>query len=412
MKCNAWTLALIGASLVSVPAVTRAEESTNAVPALLTGLSATTLSGYVDTSAHWNLGTGNANLPSYTPNGVAGGKKADGFNLDVVNLTLNHPPGEGDWGAGYNATLLFGPDAAGYNNSFGSATSDFSLKDTYVELKAPLGNGLDVKLGTYTEILGYEVYEAGNNPNYTRSYGYGFEPTQMTGALATYQISSVVTAMAGICDVWSAGVNARGSQPFASKAESFKTYMGGVTLTAPKEMGFLAGSTLMGGIINGFDALNNVDKTSWYIGGTFNTPVTALKLGFAVDYVNLADNHLGAVVDPVSGTRAAEGAGYQGAYGLYLNYQATEKLSLSTRGEYFSQSGYLAAFARESGIGMPSSGFEVTETAQYQLWKNVVSRVEFRWDHAEHGRSFGGTTDGSPALENAFLLAANLIYKF
>ena len=142
MKYNAWTLALISAGAVSLPAVAHAEETTNAV---LTALSTTTISGYVDTSAHWNPGTGNVNLPVYTPNGVSGSGKADGFNLDVVALTLNKPPGEGDWGAGYNATLLFGPDAVGYNNSAGSTTSDFSLKDAYVDLHAPLGNGLDLK---------------------------------------------------------------------------------------------------------------------------------------------------------------------------------------------------------------------------------------------------------------------------
>ena len=146
MKYNAWTLALIGAGVVSPLAVAHADESTNAV---LTALTSTTISGYVDTSAHWNPGTGNANLPVYSPNGVAGGSKADGFNLDVVALTFSKPVGEGDWGAGYNATLLFGPDAVGYNNSAGSTKSDFSLKDAYVDLHAPIGNGLDFKLGTF-----------------------------------------------------------------------------------------------------------------------------------------------------------------------------------------------------------------------------------------------------------------------
>ena len=131
MKYNAWTLALISAGVVSLPAVAHAEENTKLY---LTALSTTTISGYVDTSAHWNPGTGNANLPLYSPNGKPGGTKADGFNLDVVALTISKPVGEGDWGVGYNATLLFGPDAVGYNNSPGSFPSDFSLKDAYVDL--------------------------------------------------------------------------------------------------------------------------------------------------------------------------------------------------------------------------------------------------------------------------------------
>src|SRR5664279_2158400 len=114
-KYNAWTLALVSAGAVSLPAVAKADEHTNYV---LTALSTTTISGYVDTSIQWNPGTGNQNLPLYTPNGAASGTKADGFNLDSVALTISKPPGEGEWAAGYNATLLFGPDAVGFNNSF------------------------------------------------------------------------------------------------------------------------------------------------------------------------------------------------------------------------------------------------------------------------------------------------------
>ena len=395
MKYNAWTLALVGAGVVSLPAVAHADEHTNVV---LTALSTTTISGYVDTSMQWNPGTGNQNLPAITPNGRPGGTKADGFNLNVIALTLSKPAGEEAWSAGYNATLLFGPDAAGYNTSVGAFPGDFSLKDAYVDLHAPLGNGLDIKLGTFTEVLGYEVYETGNNPNYTRSYGYAIEPTAMTGVLAGYQLSSSVAVNAGICDAWNAGVNARSSPP---KAESFKTYMGSVTFTCPTNCGFVSGSTLSGGAINGFDAGTGADKTSLYIGGTLNTPIPSVKVGAAYDYAMLGPNQFGAV---------QRQSGYQGAFGLYVSWQTTEKLSLYSRGEYFSESGYLAG----AGVaGAAASAFEFTETVQYDLWKNVLARLEFRWDHAEHGSGFGGFAAGAaPNAENAFMLAANIVYKF
>ena len=399
MKYNAWTLALIGAGVVSLPAVVHAEEKgTNA---LLSALSATTISGYVDTSAQWNPGTGNANLPVYTPNGVQGASKADGFNLDVVALTISKPVGEGEWGAGYNATLLFGPDAVGYNPSYGTTGSDFSLKDAYVDLRAPLGNGLDLKLGTFAEILGYEVYETGNNPNYTRSYGYEIEPLALTGLLAAYQFSPVISAQGGIANTWSTGINNRSDPP---KAESYKAYIGGVTLTAPDSLGFLAGSTLAGGVINGFDAgASQATKTSFYVGGTMKTPLKCLSVGIAYDYVALAN----ATTFDENGDTVIHNSGYQNASSLYLLWQATEKLTFNTRGEYFSQSQYLV------GSGMPSQAFAVTETVQYDLWKNVISRLEFRWDHSASGQdAYGGTQPGSPSLKNAFLVAANLIYKF
>ena len=399
MKYNAWTLALIGAGVVSLPAVSHAEEKgTNAV---LSALSATTISGYVDTSAQWNPGTGNANLPVYTPNGVQGASKADGFNLDVVALTISKPVGEGEWGAGYNATLLFGPDATGYNPSYGTTGSDFSLKDAYVDLRAPLGNGLDLKLGTFAEILGYEVYETGNNPNYTRSYGYEIEPLALTGLIAAYQFSPVISAQGGVANTWSTGINTRSDPP---KAESYKAYIGGVTLTAPDSLGFLAGSTLAGGVINGFDAgASQATKTSFYVGGTMKTPLKCLSVGIAYDYVALANAN---TLDE-NGDTVIHNSGYQNASALYLLWQATEKLTFNTRGEYFSQSQYLVS------SGMPSQAFAVTETVQYDLWKNVVSRLEFRWDHSASGQdAYGGTQPGSPSLKNAFLVAANLIYKF
>jgi hypothetical protein len=402
MKYNAWTLALIGAGVVSLPAIAHAEEkSTNDV---LTALSGTTISGYVDTSAHWNPGTGNVNLPVYTPNGQPGSSKADGFNLDLVALTISKPVGEGDWGAGYNATLLFGPDATGYNNAANAPNqSDFSLKDAYVDLHAPLGNGLDLKLGTFTEILGYEVYETGNNPNYTRSYGYEIEPTALTGGLATYQFSPVITAQGGIANTWSAGINSRGNPP---KAESYKTYIGGLALTAPDSLGFLSGSTLSGGVINGYDAVAaQAIKTSFYVGGNIKTPLKCLSVGVAYDYVAVANS---TTTDPDTGDTVNHNSGYQNATALYVLWQATDKLSFNTRADYLTQSQYLTS------SGMPRKAFGLTETVQYDLWKNVISRLEFRWDHSACGEeAYGGTdANAAPSLKNTFLVAANIIYKF
>ena len=56
---------------------------------------------------------------------------------------------------------------------------------------------------------------------------------------------------------------------------------------------------------------------------------------------------------------------------------------------------------------------DLTATVQYDLWKNVITRVEFRWDHSlNDADAFGGTVQGNPQYVNAFMLAANIIYKF
>jgi hypothetical protein len=112
--------------------------------------------------------------------------------------------------------------------------------------------------------------------------------------------------------------------------------------------------------------------------------------------------------DPVTGLPVPHNSGYQSAAAAYLLMQATDKLAFNTRVDYFSQSEFLAS------SGMPEEVFAVTETVQYDLWKNVVSRLEFRWDHSLNGTEAYGGTSGNPgpSLKNAFLVAANIIYKF
>src|SRR6478752_5207565 len=146
MKLNPWTLALVSAGIVSLPAVTRADEKITAVQ---TAIASTTLSGYVDTSAQWNPGTGDANLPPYA---FGGPSKADGFNLNVVKLALEKPIDAADvWGAGYKFEGLFGPDADTLNTQsvLSTGKSDFGIKQAYVALHTPVGNGLDFKSGVW-----------------------------------------------------------------------------------------------------------------------------------------------------------------------------------------------------------------------------------------------------------------------
>src|SRR5689334_7924219 len=197
MKLNPWTVALVGAGIVSLPSVTKADEK---IVALQTAIASTTLSGYVDTSAQWNIGTGNANLPPYAFGGTS---KADGFNLNVVKLQLEKPIDPAEiWGAGYKVDLLAGPDANTFSTQSPLATgkSDFAVKQAYVALHAPLGTGLDVKMGVWDTIIGYEVFESGNNPNFTRSYGYTMEPTTHTGILATYTVCPAFSVNVGIAN--------------------------------------------------------------------------------------------------------------------------------------------------------------------------------------------------------------------
>src|SRR5881628_2150452 len=103
MHVNKWTLGLGAVGLITLPSLGLAEEKSSTV---MTALSSTTISGFVDTSAHWDIGTGNAFVPGFIYN--AG--KQDGFNLNKVKVRIEKPLDEAQWSAGYRVDLLFGPD--------------------------------------------------------------------------------------------------------------------------------------------------------------------------------------------------------------------------------------------------------------------------------------------------------------
>jgi hypothetical protein len=400
MKFNKWTLGLAAVGVVSLASAAKAEEKANLVQ---TALSATTLSGYVDTSAQWNIGTGNARLPDYK---FGGASKADGFNLDVVQLRIEKPLDESEWAAGYRVDLWAGPDANVLGtqsiNSVGGA--DFAIRQAYVALRMPLGNGLDWKIGVFDSIIGYESVESPNNPNYTRSYGHSIEPQTHTGVLASYRFTDMISVSAGIANTMGPIINDRAQGPNTSAntmAESYKTYMGSVAVTMPDNMGFMSGSTLYAGVVNGFSSGAGGAQLNWYAGGTLATPVTGLRLGASFDYLDVRQSH-----------------GETWSVAAYASIQATEKLSFHARAEYLRDRGDQKFFTTDAtdptASTNPDRTMALTATAQYDLWKNVISRVELRWDHSLSGVGVWGGTDSTIAgtQKNEVMVAANIIYKF
>jgi hypothetical protein len=430
MKFNKWTVGLAAIGVVSLASAARADEKMSQVQ---TALSNTTLSGYVDVSAQWNLGQQNGlygvvgNTPGYAYGGI---NKADGFNLNAVDIALDKPQDESPWAAGYHVELMAGPDnpnslsvgtVAGVNT--GPIVKQISsplvgLRQAYVTLRTPVGNGIDWKVGVFDTIIGYESTSDPLNPNYTRSYGYSIEPTTHTGILATYKVGDVLTITGGVADGSNIGTLV---QPINGRAayETQKAYMGAIALTAPDSWGAMKGATLNFGVINSVDSnfypgaataalggllggttingLNTFGTTSWYVGMVLPTPSSALKFGASFDYVELHNS--GQI-----GNRSDDSTWNVAVYG---NFKATDKLSFNARAEYLDDS--------DAGLIYGTQAEEVTFTTQYQLWANVLSRVEFRWDHVEHGQAFDQTTHTSifsANKANAFMLALNVIYQF
>jgi len=120
------------------------------------------------------------------------------------------------------------------------------------------------------------------------------------------------------------------------------------------------------------------------------------------------------------------------SFAAYATWQATEKLSLNLRGEY-AHGDANAAYYYESYYNYPygqyighekerysADVFSLTATLQYNLWANVISRLELRYDtvcatshEAGIDGEYGYFSDSYnyPNIDQLSLYL-NIIYKF
>ncbi|MBM3829496.1 MAG: hypothetical protein FJ406_03070 [Verrucomicrobia bacterium] len=395
MKVNQWTMGLAAAGVISFGAVAQAEEKPS--NQVLTAISGTQISGYVSTSVHWNPGQSTGFAGAAGSSYLAG--KGDGFNLDVIQLTIQKPLDEGEWSAGYLAEIWMGPDAGVLGNTLGGGgtAGNISLAQGYIALNVPVGNGLTVKVGTFNTIVGYEGNNSPDNPNYSRSYAYTVGPFQHEGILASYKVNDVMSIQGGVVNAQNTGLG------FRRTVQSQKTYLGSVSLTAPDSFGFLKGATLNAGVVTGQTGAAAAAAQSFqniHVSGSLPTFSESVKLGVAYDLIR------------------RENAADTASLAAYLTFKnvGIEKLSLNTRVEYFDNGGGGLALG---GVAASAAGAEIlatTITADYQLWANVLSRLEYRWDHdCSAGRSLpGNVNSGAVGVgnNNAHLVALSLVYKF
>jgi hypothetical protein len=393
MKFNKWTLGLAAVGAVSLASAVRADETPKLVP-LNTALSSTVIGGYVDLAAQYTAG--DYSTAAGVPTGLSN-SKVDNFALNSFDVYLDKAEDESPWAAGYHAEVNAGVDAVGVslnnaNSSYGNGAYNLAIRQAYIAFRTPVGNGIDWKLGAQDDIIGYEGNTGGLNPNYTRSVGYSVEPTTLVGLIGSYKIVDAVTVQAGFANA------SAPNTPWTTTA-SDKTFAGAIAFTAPDSFAWAKGATLnLGTLIN----IDKGGQDNYYAGLTLPTPITALKVGAAFDVVSA--NNAGE-------NNSLNDSGW--VAGVYAIVQPTEKLSFNLRGEYFDLQGIDSVVAttyssNPYNAATNGKGEEVTATLQYNLWANVISRLEFRWDHIDSGTAFGNNYGDA----NTFQLAANFIYTF
>jgi len=382
-----------------------AEESENTV---LTAVSGTTISGYVETSMNWQFGDKKTSAGRTTDNA----NNQNGFNFSEIQLAIQREVDRdaGDWDAGYKFSTLMVPYDGG---------AELLLQNAYVDILTPIGNGLVFTVGAFESLLGYEATEKHENPCFTHSYGASIVHSNSTGALANYEFDIngwILGLTGGIANTYASfGINDRSSDSVRL------SYTGVISLTFPESTGFLEGTELFFGVVNGVNTVvNGPDTKTRIIPSTVSYSAYAKQSSpNTVDYSAYAKIPL--PIDKLSFVAAYEYIAQATRHDLehawaqaiagYLIYDFTESFTLANRFEYANGTpDYFADTTRVVWKGDEAADFIAdTFTVTYKLTENVLTRAEFRWDQdiTHNGRMVDDGTQN-----NAYGITGNITYIF
>ncbi|MES2309546.1 MAG: outer membrane beta-barrel protein [Verrucomicrobiota bacterium] len=378
------------------------------------------LSGYADAGYTYNFNSGNnASAQKFGNDGGVASQQQGDFNLNAFKLALEKPLSDkNELTAGFRADLMVGEDASFLRgNGVGTAAdglSELYVHQAFVQFRAPVGNGIDFKVGKFATPMGYEVAERPANLNY--SYGLlwqNLQPLSHTGILASYKVNDIVTTEFGVVNAdWNnadsvdirgsgngnsnvgllASVNVKSKGGNANIKNTFygATRGGRNVVTAPTS----ADSVAREGSLFMWDSWGN-----W-------APKFAndkLLLGYNTDF-GLYEGYQGLIAD---GTKKNDETFWGAA--VYAKYQFTKIFSLAGRAEYIhgtdgAKFGNVATATTTAGIAQQDL-FSYTATAGFNIYENMILRAEYRAD-------FGNNVQGVNNNATAHMLSANVVYSF
>ncbi|NJA05537.1 porin [Methylococcaceae bacterium WWC4] len=372
------------------------------------------------------------------------GSHGDGFNGPV---TFNDRTGEvqlnqlylylqkavtvsGDsFDIGGRVDFMYGTDAI-FTQAYGTAAADnrgnwdlyltergerfysIALPQAYAELNLPFGNGVDVKIGHFYTIIGYEVVTSPDNffvtKPYTMQYG---EPFTHTGVLASYAINSNWSVSGGAVT----GSQTGGWDGNFDRGLGNWAWLGGVTWTSDD-----AGTSLAVTSTAGHQAENNSSAWSMYsVVGKHNF----------TDKLHYIIQHDHGFADNVAAATGPDAEWY--GINQYLIYDVNDKLSGGLRAEWFRDhngfrvNGPGRCYAASSNLGSAnfacpngpyangnytyegSGYYAVTAGLSYKPAKWLNLRPNIRYDFTDKTKAFDNGQG-----RNQLLFTADVVVTF
>jgi hypothetical protein len=269
---------------------------------------------------------------------------------------------------GYHVELMYGSDIKWFD-----ATS-LGIQEGWIQILAPVGNGLDIRVGKMASLIGYEVLENANNLNYSRGVVWGqMEPITATGIRLAYSFSEQFSATFGLN-------NGRNLAAFpASFPTDFDTNHGKmfeaqVMIKPIKDlwvaMNFNVGNDAGDG--NTLGGGSTADK--FYI---FNIVAEYKmdKLTLALNFDQASSQGFGNE-GPTGGLRVP-----QRGLAVYAKYQLTDAFATGARIEYYSDMlGGILTTNTGDDTGNGARVITLTLTQELKVAQHLILRFEFRHD--------------------------------
>ncbi len=358
------------------------------------------MGGYMDVEYNQNLTGNTSNNPSGTTTGATtpGGNPLRVFDNDQNTFGINAavlefektPNPEG--GAGFRLDIAMGENAETVDQAtIGTDADEFSIQQAFVDFVVPLkaleGNQIfddtiDFKVGRYVTLAGAEVIRSPDNWNISRSFLFGFSiPFTHTGARATYKLfNDKLTTYWGLNNGWDNVIDNNQMKtletgfsfsPFENVTHMSSLYWGPENARQGGHRRFILSNVLSWKVTDKLSLMANIDFGN-------ERRVAGLQ-GFAF--------------------RNAQWHGYAG----YARYQLTNKVAFAYRIEFFRDDDTFrtgASVAKDQ-----DSLWEQTVTGEYEIYTNLLGRLEYRYDKSDDRRVFNGQSSQQT-------IGAQLIYKF
>jgi hypothetical protein len=351
-----------------------------------------------DTSAPPDLPGG----PTNFMNGRAFDVQSDSPNFNQLDLTVERTvdPTKGKFDIGFRVEQIYGEDAAFiHSNGLTIYAPDkiglarrpkvqYDLNQAYLDFAIPVGNGLDIRLGKFNTLLGYELISPNANALFSHSFLFTQLPFTHTGVLASYNLTKELSVTAGVTRGWdqaledvNGSIDATGQIKWAHDKVAF--YLNGIT-----------GPEQPSGVSNVWRTVLDAIATYQY-----------------------SDNLLLAVNGDY-GWEPGIDAGKTGQwYGVaaYAKYKITDMFTVNLRGEWFDDQD---GSAPGTFLGAPNQyyeatvGLSITPFPLNNIGKNLVIRPEVRWDYSDKQAWDIDPATGVATDRNRVTLAVDAYFQF